>query len=314
MVSTANFWSGASIALYFVISALIIVFIIVTVILNQTPQLSNDNNARCTYIFVKSLINLIDIFSTLFFWFLFALTGYWFIFFKLQERVYCFLPGLDTYETNFKQFDILFAAVAAAKFVLVLFKIIFEQSTLNYFLIDWERPKAEDLKEGDVNRREVNAWRSLFLLNELNDLQSYKLIRTDFTLIVYGIVMEGFGIKNWTSYAPDLVTVTTNSPNNYILFFFVTAFFIYIIASIQYAVQYIVKGKLPLRTDELTDLCSITNISILIFDESFHGYYIHGRSPYGQAEISAGKLKKALNYEQSGKGQIRGMSDENPEL
>jgi len=150
-------------------------------------------------------MNLIDIFSTLFFWFLFALTGYWFIFFKLQERVYCFLPGLDTYDTNFKQFDFMFWAVAGAKLVLVLFKIIFEQTTLNYFLIDWERPKAEDLKDGEGNRREVNAWRNLHLLNELNHLQTYKLIGTEFTLIVYGIVMEGFGLKYWINYTPDLI-------------------------------------------------------------------------------------------------------------
>lgn len=227
-------------------------------------------------------MNLIDIFSTLFFWFLFALTGYWFIFFKLQERVYCFLPSLDTYDTNFKQFEILFAIVAVAKLILVLFKIIFEQSNLSYFLIDWERPKAEDVKEGDFgSKREVNAWRSLFLLNELNELQTYKLIQTDFTLIVYGIVMEGFGIKYYISYSADLVTVPTNTPNNYVLFFFVTACLIYIIAAIQYVFRYVVKGKFPLKTDELVDLCSITNISILIFDESFHGYYIHGRSPYG---------------------------------
>jgi len=25
----------------------------------------------------------------------------------------------------------------------------------------------------------------------------------------------------------------------------------------------------------------MTNISVLMFDETFHGYYIHGRSPYG---------------------------------
>jgi hypothetical protein len=30
-----------------------------------------------------SLIKLLDFFSTLFFWYLFAMTGYWFIFFKL---------------------------------------------------------------------------------------------------------------------------------------------------------------------------------------------------------------------------------------
>lgn len=82
-MQTTNFWSGTTIAFWFVIGAMVVIFIIVTIILNRTPQLSNDNNARCSHIFVKSLINLIDIFSTLFFWFLFALTGYWFVFFKL---------------------------------------------------------------------------------------------------------------------------------------------------------------------------------------------------------------------------------------
>ena len=38
----------------------------------------------------------------------------------------------------------------------------------------------------------------------------------------------------------------------------------------------------------------MTNISVLMFDETFHGYYIHGRSPYGQAEISTEKLQKAI--------------------
>lgn len=52
----------------------------------------------------------------------------------------------------------------------------------------------------------------------------------------------------------------------------------------------------------------------MLFDESFHGYYIHGKSPFGQAEISHGRLKKALNYEISGKGQIRGLSETDPDL
>jgi hypothetical protein len=59
----------------------------------------------------------------------------------------------------------------------------------------------------------------------------------------------------------------------------------------------------PLKTEELTDLCSICNISVLLFDNSFHGYYIHGRSPYGQAEVSSEILRKALEYEESGKAQ-----------
>ena len=113
--------------------------------------------------------------------------------------------------------------------------------------------------------------------------------------------MEGFGLKYWTTYDPDLNRHETNSPVNYTLFFFVTACLIYGIGIIQYALSYILAGSFPLKYTEFVDLCSITNMSVLMFDESFHGYYIHGRSPYGQAEISQEKLKKALEFEASGK-------------
>jgi hypothetical protein len=38
-----------------------------------------------------------------------------------------------------------------------------------------------------------------------------------------------------------------------------------------------------------------------MFDHSFHGFYIHGKSPYGQAEISHEDLKKAIEFESEGK-------------
>jgi meckelin len=58
----------------------------------------------------------------------------------------------------------------------------------------------------------------------------------------------------------------------------------------------------PLPFEEFTDLCAISNISVLMFDSDFRGYYIHGRSPYGQAEVSATDLAKSLEYESLGQG------------
>ena len=54
-----------------------------------------------------------------------------------------------------------------------------------------------------------------------------------------------------------------------------------LIGATQYAVTYVFKGLFPLKIEEFIDLCSVTNISLLIFNNSFHGYYIHGRSPFG---------------------------------
>lgn len=93
-----------------------------------------------------------------------------------------------------------------------------------------------------------------------------------------------------------------------------TTIVIYVIGIVQYLLRYIFKFKVPLRAEEFIDLCSITNISILMFDNSFHGYYIHGRSPYGQAEVSSEVLRRAIEYESSGKAQQRGLTPEEPNL
>ena len=92
----------------------------------------------------------------------------------------------------------------------------------------------------------------------------------------------------------------------------------YTIAALQYGGRYLFKkigcGFCPLKTEEFTDLCSVTNMSVLIFDESFGGYYIHGRSPYGYTEISTEKLRRSLVQEGRGQGQMRGLSQEDPDL
>jgi meckelin len=40
----------------------------------------------------------------------------------------------------------------------------------------------------------------------------------------------------------------------------------------------------PTKPEEFIDLCTISNISIFILDDSIHGYYIHGKIPGGIAE------------------------------
>ena len=107
------------------------------------------------------------------------------------------------------------------------------------------------------------------MLNELNELQTYRLISSEFTLIAYGLLMEGFGLKYWDAYDPDFDVTSTNSPRNFALFFFVTTIVIYGIGVIQYAFAYLLQPFKALRTSDFVDLCSVCNISVLMFDEGF---------------------------------------------
>lgn len=83
ILSTTEFWKGASAAFWTFMGIFLLILLIVTCVLADRPALTTDFAARFTYLSVKTTMNALDIFSTLFFWYLFATTGYWFVFFKL---------------------------------------------------------------------------------------------------------------------------------------------------------------------------------------------------------------------------------------
>ena len=55
------------------------------------------------------------------------------------------------------------------------------------------------------------------------------------------------------------------------------------------------------------DLCSVSNVSMLIMDQFYHGYYIHGRTPWGRSDITMAELKEALDREQKGDHRDRSL-------
>ena len=109
----------------------------------------------------------------------------------MEERVYLLLPEMSS-SSNYLPFNILFGCVLGFKLLTIIFKITFEQCGFDLFLIDWERPKIRYEYQG-VEKMGVNAWRSLFLLNEFNELQLEKLISIEFSLFVYILIMDGCG-------------------------------------------------------------------------------------------------------------------------
>ncbi len=70
---------------------------------------------------------------------------------------------------------------------------------------------------------------------------------------------------------------------------------------------------IPLNKQEFIDLCSVSNISLFILDQSLHGYYIHGVSPAGKADSNLDELLNALEEEGSGRVKGRGLIDKDNE-
>jgi len=101
--------------------------------------------------------------------------------------------------------------------------------------------------------------------------------------------MEGFGLRNFASNDTELELTENKSPMNYTMFFFVTVCVIFGTGLIQYGARYMCDCEFmfgPIKTTTFTDLATVCNISVIMFDYNFYGHYIHGKSPYGAADIS----------------------------
>lgn len=86
------------------------------------------------------------------------------------------------------------------------------------------------------------------------------------------------------------------------------------IAAVQYLMKILLSFIFPLPYQNFVDLCSIANISVFIFDQRIHGYYIHGESTGGQADVSTRDLKENLDNETMGESRNRGMLSQEPNL
>lgn len=111
------------------------------------------------------------------------------------------------------------------------------------------------------------------------------------------------------SYVPNL-NRQNNSPLNRILGYFITTFILLMCGFCHIVLRKILENILiPHPKTDFIDLLSVANMSVFILDQSLHGYYIHGQSPSGKADMNVDELLKTLEEEGQGKVRNRGIID-----
>jgi len=160
IADTTKFWEVAMGIFYTLLAILILIIIIKMQVLLSKPQIGAEQNDNCKTGIISLIVFILDFFSTFYFWYLFFMIGYWWVFFKLQERVYTFVPTHETYWTNFEQYDWLFAWVTGSKLVYVIFKVFFDQGSFDVYLIDWERPRPQSNEVPVIQNRKMVARRN----------------------------------------------------------------------------------------------------------------------------------------------------------
>jgi len=287
-----RFWRGILIG-FIIFQVIIIIRVILDMVFftqNNPPSLLSTPRFIKQFLYKISL-SIMDWWSEISFWFVFFVSMYWFLAYKASSNASVLLPPYDEWRTTYVAFYVVFALITVFKFMVCVLKII-EQSTVDLFFIDWETPKL-------YLDNKVPVWRSIFLANEYNELQSEMRYLYPETLLIWAaFFIKGMGWEYFSKADPDMNRETDSlEPLNLVLFFFLSAVTFLVIAAVLYCLQLINAGCFSNKYQEFMDLCSVSNISLIIMDSFLHGYYIHGEAPWVSSDAVISVLKKNLDGE-----------------
>jgi len=278
--------------------------------------LSPDN--YCVWFLFIFFIKLFKYFGLFMFMWCWMVTAYWYIFFKMQYRSYILLPDCDIiYHDLYKKFNIIWGLAGACYGCYMIYRV-YEQCSYDIFFIDWEHDKDILVNNMDDVRSQKykGAWRGLHIANQFNLLQKERTISIPlcFSFLIF---LWYYPKTHWNQFAQQVPNVewVEKSPENLLLRHFVGTFILFICGICQYIFMRLIQFIIPMKKIEFLDLCSVANISVFLLESSLHGYYIHGQSPLGKADINLTELLQFL--EEEGKGKIRGRGlteDENDNL
>ena len=258
------------------------------------------------------------------FYFQLFMTGYIYIFYKLQYRGFMIIPPYIDREYDYVplyyKFDVLFALSIVFYFIYFCFRI-YEQTSYDIFFVDWEHFKnvyTQNRQNMDVNFQYIEkaaaykgAWRGIHVADQFNILQKQRTISLElcFCILMFFWYHEGIDLRGLSKSLAGTEKIEDTRENNF-LRFFLSSGIIYIVGIIQFGIQRLLQLWIPLKKTEFLDLCTVSNISVFILDDSLHGYYVHGKSPFGRADTSLNELIKNLTEEEKGKIKKRGLSQE----
>ncbi|XP_030248450.1 meckelin isoform X3 [Sparus aurata] len=231
---------------------------------------------------------------------------YWLIFYKTlkaQQFVSVLLP-LPAQE---EQFVTYIGCAFALKAVQFLHKLILQVS-VDIFFIDWERPRSKTSRTvqatGESKREPspVSIWRTYFVANEWNEIQTIRKISPTFQIMAVLFFLEVLGFSNLALRDPwptlERLSQAYTPSHSLILRYGVAATLwlcIGLLQMIYFTVfhEHFVEDKIR----QFVDLCSISNISMLLLSHRCFGYYIHGRSVHGHADTNMEEMNNNMKRE-----------------
>jgi meckelin len=122
------------------------------------------------------------------------------------------------------------------------------------------------------------------------------------TLIWFVFLWVGLGWQHWVMAEPGL-SVQPNEMKvaNIFLEFFWAGLLFFGIGAVQVALHRIEAWSGDgSKVASFVDLCTLANVSLLLFDEYAHGFYVHAKAPWGASDVPLDCLQEELREEING--------------
>ena len=224
------------------------------------------------------------------------------------------LPNSQILASEYLALKILIMLVTLALLVGIIWKL-FRQTSINIKVIDWERP---NIVRADTNQKEVTTsmWRYMMFINELTEELQKPFINLGAVFLILLGVIEGVGLGRVaqtsslvtsSSFGLNLSTTTLDEHTNIFLRFFLifvcTVTICFVIAVIKKIMSFFTGESF----ENIIDLCSVCNVSLVMVKEFNRAVYIHGKNIFQTGEGSLAVIYRKLELESLGYGGGRGI-------
>ncbi|PNF39238.1 hypothetical protein B7P43_G17631 [Cryptotermes secundus] len=191
--------------------------------------------------------------------------------------------------------------------------LIWRQSSIDIFFIDWERPRAcSSMAQSrsqltstvsDNLEQPVSIWRTYFVANEWNEIQTTRKTSLFFQLVLTVFVLKVIGVEHWAVADPEVHTAppeymedSSASPICRFAVGVMTYLIIYLLQRLFMVLVY--ERYIKNSIQDFVDICSLANISVFILALENYGFYIHGRSAHGFADTDMQTIMRQLQREE----------------
>ena len=158
---------------------------------------------------------------------------------------------------------------------------------------------------------DVSIWRSIFVANEWLELFSHRKLNLQFHLLSVIVIIKVFRFEEMFKHDNILFESSEDRehvPDSLTCRIAVNILVYVMLLLIQIGYKSLVDETFVCdKMKEFVDLCSVANVSIFIWRHRRFGYYIHGRSPNGRADVNMREMNELLKREENDLCSRRGL-------